>query len=917
MKANPWPIRRRLPSLDLLASAAGPMIGLSALFVVFVTTPALAGPPHEARDKFEQLGQELPTPNVYRTASGDAGHEYWQQKVDYDIDVTLDEAQNRVIGKERIRYENRSPDRLSYLWVQLEQNIFRPDSGSVLTETTNRPERLSYNEFKSTLAQETFDGGYQITSVTSATGTELPHLINDTMMRVDLPAPLSPGETFVVDIGWNYRVNDADVLSARTGYETLEKDGHKVYEIAHWYPRLAAYTDYTGWQHKQFLGSGEFTLEFGNYDVRITAPDDHVVAATGTLQNPETVLSETQRQRLEEAKTAAKPVMIVNADEAAATRKAVDAKVSNDKPATKTWRFHADNVRDFAWASSRTFLWDAQGHTVPADSPADVDQHVVAMSYFPIEGEPLWSKYSTASIIHTLMVYSKYTFKYPYPIAISVNGPIGGMEYPMICFNGPRPEKDGTYSDRTKYGLISVIIHEVGHNYFPMIVNSDERQWTWMDEGLNTFCQYLAEQEWEKGYPSYRGQPANIAGYMLSGNQVPIMSNSESLLQFGNNAYAKPATALNILRETVLGREKFDFAFKTYARRWQFKRPTPSDFFRTMEDASGTDLDWFWRAWFYTTDHVDLALTGVELFNIDTGDPETVKSLRKADQDAQPKTLSQQRNEALPKAIDQKPELRDFYNEQDEFAVRPAETERYQKFLKDLSEEEKAMLRDGRNFYLITVSNLGGIVMPVILEFEYEDGTTDELRIPAEIWRKNSEKISKLVIKEKNVVRVTVDPHLEIADTDTSNNQFPPKLAQSRFELFKAGRRGGGTPNLMRTLRDEEAAAKKAAEEKAKQEQESQDAKPGGPGDTKAEDEPASKGAAEVQVDPQATEGTPTKEMTTPTEPTPPPAKTPAELETPAPTAPETPPTPAPATAAPASVPATPITPAVAPAPAE
>jgi hypothetical protein len=451
------------------------------------------------------------------------------------------------------------------------------------------------------------------------------------MMRVDLPTPLAPDGTFIFSIDWNYAINNQRIFGGRAGYEYFPRDNNYLYEIAQWFPRMAAYTDYQGWQHTQFLGSGEFTLEFGDYTVRITAPNDHVVTATGVLQNPREVLKPEWIQRLRQAETAKEPLKIVTNEEA----KANEASKPTGK---KTWVFKADNVRDFAFASSRKFIWDAQGHNVGGNK-------VMAMSLYPNEGNPLWEKYSTHAIIHTLNVYSRYTFNYPYPVAISVNGPVGGMEYPMICFNGPRPRPDGTYSAQTKYGLISVIIHEVGHNYFPMIVNSDERDWTWMDEGLNTFLQFLAEAEWEKNYPSRRGEPQNITDYMISENQVPIMTQSDSLLQFGANAYAKPATALNILRETVLGRDNFDFAFKTYAQRWKFKRPEPADFFRTMEDASGTDLDWFFRGWFYSTDHVDISIENVRLFQVNTNNPEVEKERLRQLENARPRTLSQQRNE--------------------------------------------------------------------------------------------------------------------------------------------------------------------------------------------------------------------------------------------------------------------------------
>ncbi|MCA9713835.1 MAG: M1 family metallopeptidase, partial [Myxococcales bacterium] len=535
------------------------------------------------RDPFRQLEELLPTPTATRAASGAPGARYWQQRADYSIKVELDERAHRIRGRERITYANNSPDELAYLWLQLDANIFRPDSDAARTQPAPPMDQMSFESLEQLLARERFDGGVRIQRV-AARGEALPYTIVKTMMRVELPRPLKPGKRLALDIDWSYAINDSAKVGGRTGYERFD-DGNDIFEIAQWFPRMVAYSDATGWQHKQFLGRGEFTLELGDYDVEITAPADHVVAATGELQNPRQVLSADQRARLERARRSNKPVFIVTPKEArAAERTRAGAK------RTKTWRFKAEDVRDFAFASSRKFIWDAMATRVPGRAGP-----VLAMSLYPNEAEPLWSRYSTRAVAHTLTVYSRHTFPYPYPVAISVNGPVGGMEYPMICFNGPRPEDDGTYTERTKYGLISVVIHEVGHNFFPMIVNSDERQWTWMDEGLNTFLQFLAEQAWEPDYPSRRGEPRDIVGYMTSANQVPVMTNSESLLQFGNNAYAKPATALNILRETVLGRELFDYAFRVYARRWRFRRPMPADFFRTMEDASGVDLDWFWR----------------------------------------------------------------------------------------------------------------------------------------------------------------------------------------------------------------------------------------------------------------------------------------------------------------------------------
>ncbi len=740
-------------------------------------------------DKFRQLEEILPTPNDYRTASGAPGSRYWQQRADYVIDAELDEVNRRITGRETITYKNNSPDTLTYLWLQLDQNIFRPDSDANLTRTappfqmtpaTPGPQgappgrslpRLTYDTLDSLLTSMTFQGGHNITAVTDAKGIALPHTIVKTMMRIELPQPMLPQGVFVFNVAWNYNINDARKIGGRTGYESFPKDGNDICEIAHWFPRFAAYTDVNGWHHKQFLGSGEFTLEFGDYLVRLTAPEDHIVGASGVLQNPEKVLTAAQRERLIQAGTAKKPVLIVTPEEARANEK--------EKSATKkTWIFKADNVRDFAFASSRKFIWDAQGHTVD-------NNKVMAMSYYPNEGNPLWEQYSTASIIHTLNVYSRYSFTYPYPVAISVNGPIGGMEYPMICFNGPRPEEDGTYIARRKYGLISVVIHEVGHNYFPMIVNSDERQWTWMDEGLNSFLQYLAEVEWEKDYPSTRGEPRNIVEYMTSETQDAIMTNSESVQQLGANAYTKPATGLNILRETILGRELFDYAFKEYSRRWKFKRPEPADFFRTMEDASGVDLDWFWRGWFYSTDHTDQAIESVKVFTVDTRNLDTEKALQKKERAARPDSLSKQRNAPLPKVVDAKPELKDFYNTYDELDVTEADRKALAEVLAKLEPREKELLGTVANLYIVSLKNHGGLVMPVILKIDYTDGTSDEMRIPAEIWRRNSTFVEKMIVTSKEIKNLTLDPHLEIADTDLANNTWPPQPAKSRFQLFK------------------------------------------------------------------------------------------------------------------------------------
>ena len=775
------------------------------------TATAFAAAPFD--DKFRQLDELLPTPGAIRTASGAPGHAYWQQRADYTIRATLDEARRAITGSGTITYYNNSPDTLKYLWVQLDQNIYKPDSDARQSATVasrqawEKPrspeEGLKFDGMRSMLTAADFPGGFNITSVKDSGGRALPYTINKTMMRIDLPQPLKPGARVSFSVAWNYNINEQKVLGGRSGYEKFD-DKNDLFEVAQWFPRMAAYYDVYGWQHKQFLGAGEFTLEFGDYDVQITVPADHIVASTGELQNPGEVLSAAQRERLKQARSAKKPVII-------ATQAEAEAREKQRASGTKTWHFKAKNVRDFAFATSRKFIWDAQGI-----KSGNVD--VMAMSYYPKEGNPLWERYSTHAIVHTIEQYNKYSLDYPYPVSISVNGPVGGMEYPMITFNGPRPVKDKktgelTYSKRTKYGLIGVIIHEVGHNYFPMIVNSDERQWTWMDEGLNSFVQSLAQEAWEEDWSEMRGHPRQIVDYMRSRNQVPIMTNSESLLQFGNNAYAKPAAALNILRETILGREVFDFAFKEYAQRWKFKRPTPADFFRTMEDASGTDLDWFWRGWFYTTDAVDVSVDGIGEYTVSTKDPEVEKAWQRARKQAEPVSITDQRNKGMERRVDRFPELKDFYNEHDDFTVTNKDRNKYNETMADLEDWEKELLKSGKHLTLVDFTNKGGLVTPLIVEIELKSGKKHIERIPAEVWRYSPTKITKLFITDEPVVGLVQDPYWETADIDVSNNAWPRKAVPSRLELFKTEQ---DKNNLMRDfhtpLKKPAAEAPKAAQ---------------------------------------------------------------------------------------------------------
>ncbi|MDG2153984.1 MAG: M1 family metallopeptidase [Crocinitomicaceae bacterium] len=726
----------------------------------------------QGQKKFAQIEELIPTPNEYRNAAGAPGHNYYQQQADYKMNIVIDDETQILKGDEVITYTNNSPDALHYLWLQLDQNLFSKTSDTKLIQVEKMEDFRDISQLKRKMFD--YDGGFKIEDITSLNGANLKYSINKTMLRIDLDKPLKTGASTSFKIKWWYNINDRMAVGGRSGYEYFEKEDNYIYTVAQFFPRMCVYDDVSGWQNKQFLGRGEFTLPFGNYDVSITVPSDHILGATGELQNASSILTGDQKKRLDKAKKSDSPIFIVTEEEAKASE------VAHSK-SSKTWKFKALNVRDFAFASSRKFIWDAQNSAVGG-------KDVLCMSYYPKEGNPLWERYSTKLVAHTVQIYSKYTVDYPYPVAISVHSKSIGMEYPMICFNGGRPEADGTYSERTKYGMWGVIIHEVGHNFFPMIINSDERQWTWMDEGLNTFVQYLTEQEWERGYPSRRGPAYKIADYMKGdkSNISPIMTNSESIWQFGNNAYGKPATALNILRETVMGRELFDYAFKTYCERWKFKHPTPADFFRTMEDASAVDLDWFWRGWFFSTDHVDISLESVKLFQLNTQNPVIEKAFQKEQNDTKDDFKGDLENKkSIKETINEKDSnIDDFYGKRDIYKVDKLDELEFTQFVKR-NNDNLELLNSNKFFYELNFKNIGGLVMPLIIRINYIDETSEIIRIPAEIWRRSEVDVSKVFILDKEVISFRLDPLLETADTDLYNNAWPREVVPSRYDLFK------------------------------------------------------------------------------------------------------------------------------------
>ena len=739
---------------------------------------------HTNQGSFKQLYDEFATPNGYRSATGKPGPDYYQQQADYKIDLELDDKNTKLYGEETITYTNNSPDDLEFLWLQLDQNVRAKDSKS--SERNSQGINFAYTpeNFVKQYETEPFDGGFNIEFVKDANGKALPYTINQTMMRVDIPQPLKSGAKMSFSVKYWYNVVDHTVNRARSGYEYFPKDGNRAYVIAQFYPRMAVYDDVEGWQNHQFWGSGEFALEFGEFEVNITVPADHIVDATGVLQNRKEVFTKEMLKRYNQAKKSYdKPVEIVTQAEAT-------AKESSFSDKKKTWKFKTEPgnlVRDFAFASSRKFIWDMQAVKLP-------NRDVMAVSLYPKEGNPLWADQSTKAVAQTIKTYSEHTFDYPYHKAISVHAKRQGMEYPMICWNYGRPNEDGTYSDRTKFGMISVIIHEVGHNFFPMIVSSDERQWGWMDEGLDTFMQYLAEQDFGKNnpdviapnanYPSRRGEPSKIVPYM-SGDQsfiTPIMSNPENVYQLGANAYGKPATALNILRETVMGKELFDYAFKTYAQRWKFKHPSPEDFFRTMEDASAVDLDWYWRGWFYTTNYVDIGVKDVKKYYVTSEKTKQMKEYMAA------RNLTDSDIGALVYLAEEGSE---DYNASLKGKSPSEVAPSLKEFMMDnMTAEERGKVKEPKFFYQVTFDKPGGIPMPLIVAYKYADGTTENITYPPEIWRKSDKEYTKVISSDKELVGISVDPKLETADIDTSNNSWPRKDMKSDFDQFKEKTKG-------------------------------------------------------------------------------------------------------------------------------
>jgi hypothetical protein len=750
---------------------------------------------------FRQIDNLIPDANEYRTASGVPGERYWQQKVDYQINVVLDEVNLSLSGSELVTYLNKSPNTLSYIWMQLDQNAFAKNSNSNKIKNAGQfpsDNEVSIEKFDTHEYLANFKGGNLIKSVTTFSGEKLEYKIVGTMMRVDLKSAIKKNEKAQFKIEWSFNIIDATKGSGRSGYEMF-KDSNYVFLMAQFFPRAFVYDDGNAWQHKEFLGRGEFALEFGDYDVKMTVPADHVLWATGNLENETDVLTAAQIKKFNKQKISETPDFIISPEEAKKNEK-------NKSTKTKTWHFKAENVRDFAFSTSRKFIWDAASIEING-------KRKICQSFYPNEAMPLWDKYSTHLVRHTLKIYSQFTFDYPYPYATSVHAPdnIGGMEYPMICFNSGRPEEDGTYEQSKKEFLILVIIHEVGHNFFPMIVSSDERQWSWMDEGLNSFLQYQAERLWDPKFNSGAGPADLIVDYMKNPD-TPIMTNSEAIAKFGANAYDKPTAGLNILRESILGRELFDFAFKRYSKEWMFKHPKPADFFRVMEDASGVDLDWFWRGWFFTTKYVNQSIEKIEKFTVDNANPENKKN-KKIERDSKELHITDLRNNILDGGYEGRHKLSDFYSTYEPLEVYDQELEEYKNYINLLNPRDKDLINNKRNYYRVTFENVDdrSMVMPLILGITYADGSKEELRLPAEIWQLNEKKFVKELITNKEIVGIVIDPKHEFPDIDRNDNSFPRVIESSEFGLFKEEH---FISNPMREAKDIEEEEKAEKEEK-------------------------------------------------------------------------------------------------------
>jgi len=657
-----------------------------------LAAPALAPAPVRAQvedtSRFRPL--TLPTPNQYRSAGGQPGPAYWQNRASYAIEATLDTARNEIRGTARILYENHSPDALDFLWLQVEQNLFAPGSINALTS----PPPLIFGEISFAMANTGFQGGLTIDRILVA-GREVPHYLWDTMLRLDLPSPLRTGESVTIDVAWHFTV-------PVNGAGRMGRDG-PLYEIGQWYPRLAVYDDVHGWNTMPYIGAGEFYLEYGDYDVRLTVPAGFVVACTGTLENPDVVLTATQRERLARARSGGAPVAVIAAGEAG------DA--ARTRPTTAgalTWHFRADDVRDVAWATAPNLRWDA------------VAWNGILIQALYRSSATLWAAEAIRMAEHAIRFFSEQWAPYPYPQATTVEGPISGMEYPMITF---------VPADTSRGSLYWVLMHEFGHEWYPMLVGSDERRHPWMDEGFNTFVDLYPFADYFRGTRTQDSLATSLlTGYALNatpGQEQPVSSHPSEVRSLFYTAYQKPALMMKLLREEVLGPEAFDRAFREYTRRWSFRHPQPADFFRTMENLSGRNLDWFWRGWIYTTARLDQAVDSV---------------LAAAPAPGRTDAPARGRPEATPAGA---PSLRRA----------------------DGSQPVGGQVR-------IVLANRREMVMPAELKLYFDDGSSETRRLPVEIWLVGSRHALTVDTGPRRLVALELDPRHVYPDVDQRNNRW-------------------------------------------------------------------------------------------------------------------------------------------------
>lgn len=715
-------------------------------FLMLPLAIAVSAVAHAEATPFSPLGSLVDPPSATRGADGRPTSTYWQQHIAYDIDATLDVERRVINAQAELRYTNNAPQALDAIWFEISPEATTKDAIAHRSATIN-VDSASVRDLRGLREQEERGGGLVVSSVADSEDRPLAFEARGTQLRVALPRPLASGQTVRIKLAWRVALVDLDRKGGRTGYMLLSS-GDPIFHIAQWYPQPVAFTDYGGWRNVPFVDHGEFAPELGDYNVSLTLPAGQLVAATGVLTNEADVLTGVERTRLARLRQG-KVTEIVTAAEAATKRRSSE---------TRTWRFAARNVRDFALAASLRYRWDA---TLAGTSA------VRAMTFYPSEASALWRPLALPAIGHALDVYGRMTFDYPYPVVQAAFGPNDGMEHTMLAFSRYPPDgPNGTYSRERKRDFLWVLTHEVGHNWFPLIVNSDERAWTWMDEGLTSYLETLATLEWSGDYTTRPNLPAMLGAEREATGRQPPMTPANAVVDLFPTQYHRPAAALQVLRELVLGRETFDRAFRAYARAWMFKRPTPGDFFRTINQESGADLDWFWRAWFFSTDHVDLSLERVAALRLVAVPADAIPAPADA---TPPANLTVLRNAAEGRRlmVEQVPRLADAYDRIPERTLAGATPSAHA--VVDVQRTLDA-LGQGGVFYELDIRNRGGVVSPVPIRIDYRDGTSERYVVPVELWFGDTKRAQHILWRAKSIRSVTLDPDAATGDVDRGNN---------------------------------------------------------------------------------------------------------------------------------------------------